>query len=135
MILAARRHQLSPIVHAIDDDGAVCGARPWRGRWVQSTVLPITCPKCLWSLERRFSFCEAARATSSQPLVHIRRLGATGLHRGGGVDTPALCGATVSWDRREEVTPEAVRARVVCASCATAFLESRLRLHLSNAVR
>jgi hypothetical protein len=37
-------------------------------------------------------------ASSSSPW-HIRELTSVGQKMGGGADTPALCGRTVSWDR------------------------------------
>ncbi len=119
MIVAARRHPLSLAVHAVDDDGALCAARP-AGDWRPTTRLPINCPRCLWRLERRYAFCERASSASST-VRHVRRLGATGLHYGGGCDTRALCSVWADWDLRGEVTRDAVRAADVCPVCAAAF--------------
>lgn len=46
--------------------------------------------------ETRFAFCEPSNATPFSR-EHIRRVGAEGLKLGGGVPSPALCGADLRY--------------------------------------
>lgn len=56
-----------------------------------------------------FAFCESVHATGTSPW-HIRRVGETGLHFGGAIDTPSLCGrvnpppTSNGWDLEVRIT-------------------------------
>jgi hypothetical protein len=43
------------------------------------------------------ALCERVTASPTSP-HHIRQLTERGMFKGGGADTPALCGAVVAWD-------------------------------------
>lgn len=98
-MLAAKTTRLSLKVHAVDDTGALCGARP-RGKWTPATLIPITCPGCLWTMgRRRLAFC-----VSPEPLLtrtfHIRLVGPEGISftaRHAGIRT--LCRKPVLQDK------------------------------------
>jgi hypothetical protein len=97
--LAARAHPLSPVVHAVEPPGALCGARPSKGRWRRTTRLPINCPRCLLALGRpRFAVCQTP--SSVGPHRHLRRVGPEGITSGRdrAVGLVTLCGAVVGWD-------------------------------------
>lgn len=68
------------------------------------------------------SFCETVTAGPQTPW-HIRTVTDTGLHLGGGADTPALCGRVVAWDLRVEITPHHLSH--ACRECARLFAASR----------
>lgn len=118
-VIAARVGPLSPFVHAVDDGGALCGARP-RGGWRMSRFLPINCPACLLEMSKeRYAFCETPVATSMSRL-HIRQLGPDGLRRGGVGQAQTLCGKPVGWDVELVADFDAADERV-CAACRVRF--------------
>ncbi len=96
-MIPARTRSLSPFVHAVDDEGALCGARPAR-EWVLTTKLPITCPMCLIeSGKPRYAVCECPDGKTNSPL-HLRLVGAEGVSKKGGMVVKTLCGKAVGWD-------------------------------------
>jgi hypothetical protein len=118
MRVAARASRLSVVVHAVEDGGAVCGARP-RGDWRLSSLLPVNCPQCLLELVgTRYAYCE----TMSVPrLVHVREIGAAGFKPRDPIDTRTLCGQVPVWDTNlVRVAPPSS----VCVRCRAA-LDSR----------
>ena len=68
--------------------------------------------------EPQYAFCETATAGPRTPW-HIRKLGAKGLKLGGGADTPSLCGRTVAWDLKVEITEHHLEHN--CRKCAEAY--------------
>jgi hypothetical protein len=66
-----------------------------------------------------YSFCESVWA-GSRSRWHIRKLSEKGRMLGGGADTKALCGKTVSWDL---LAPFIVGRYPVCEKCEQAYRE------------
>lgn len=113
MRVAARGSFLSLAVHAVEDAGAVCGARPRDGRWRLSTKLPVSCPRCLLTLGgHRLAVCE----TMGMPrALHLRMIGERGYKPREGIETRTLCGQLAVYDvGLLEGKPDAE----VCARCA-----------------
>jgi len=69
-----------------------------------------------------FSFCEAATAGPLSPW-HIRPLTAVGRKLGGGADTIALCGRTVSWDIQVEI--DSGHLTHCCTACAGIYQDKK----------
>ena len=73
-----------------------------------------------------YSLCERVTATDTSPR-HIRKVNSGILFRGGGADTPALCGGQVSWDTRAldladipNIIANETKTYRLCRSCVTA---------------
>lgn len=82
-----------------------------------------TGPQRQWKeLAGDFSFCETVTASGTTPW-HIRRLTQAGQFLGGGADTLALCGRSVSWDIRIPIKPDHLHAKMVCLACRERFAE------------
>jgi len=120
-MLAARARKLTMFVHAVDDFGSLCGARPAKKKWVATESLPITCPRCLWSMSRtRYAVCRAPTETPADWL-HIREVGPEGMRKYSGVGAVrTLCGRHGGWDV-SVVSAEAVRSHRMCAACRLQF--------------
>lgn len=71
-------------------------------------------------VEFGYSLCEPVSASSLSPW-HIRSLTKTGKHFGGGADTPALCGRTVSWDLETDVDRHIGTERI-CPRCRDLYV-------------
>ena len=76
-----------------------------------------------------YSFCESITAG---PLSrwHIRPLTSVGKKLGGGADTPALCGRTVSWDLNSPVAQFVADVRHgagsgVCPTCLEIYRDKQ----------
>lgn len=111
MRVAARARKLTPIVHAVEDGGAVCGARP-AGEWRLSSVLPVNCPSCLLELAApRLAVCEVVEVHARSR--HLRVVGERGFKPREGIETRTFCGRIPSIDL------ELVRVVPVdvCAGC------------------
>lgn len=67
-----------------------------------------------------YSFCETVTATSVSKW-HIRKTVRKDLKFGGGVTEPALCGRSVSWDIRAEVTQRSA-TELACSTCKDIYL-------------
>jgi hypothetical protein len=127
-MLAARAWRWSPVVHAVDGGGALCGARPRAGRWTANTRIPINCPRCLYELSRpRYAFCQSPSAARAPR--HIRVLGPEGLQlRSSSGSFRTLCGMAAGWDiARVEKTP-APGNPSVCRSCVRELRSARTGL-------
>jgi hypothetical protein len=61
-----------------------------------------------------YSFCES-EAAGSKSAWHIRRLTKYGRKLGGGSDSRALCGRTVSWDVNVDITD--LNLPLACPKC------------------
>jgi hypothetical protein len=126
--LAARSSGYSLVVHAVDDAGALCGARPGaggkRGDWRLSRVLPVNCPRCLHALAtKRWAICETVTAGSASPL-HIRLVGPEGINTGGhAVRARTLCGMEVGWDLAP-LKEDDLTNRRTCRGCRLSFRNS-----------
>ena len=68
-----------------------------------------------------YSFCETVTAGPASRW-HIRKLTSVGQKFGGGADTKALCGRTVSWDLKSTVEPKAALDHG-CRECCEIYLE------------
>jgi hypothetical protein len=68
-----------------------------------------------------YSFCESINAGPDSPW-HLRKLGSAGRKLGGGADTPALCGRTVSWDLAVDINLHHLEH--CCQRCVTALSEA-----------
>lgn len=71
-----------------------------------------------------YAFCENVAAGSASPW-HIRRLTEKGKKLGGGVDTMALCGHVVHWDRQFSVSRVACIALSdgeTCHKCSAIYM-------------
>lgn len=127
---AARAHRLSPFVHAVDVNGALCKARPRAGRWIPTDLLPITCPRCLHRLSRgRWATCELVTASLASR-IHIRRVGPEGLARSGNPSAAkTLCGQIAGWDIAELDALERAALKKIptlCLSCERIAVEPHL---------
>jgi hypothetical protein len=125
MTLAARTHPLSMVVHAVEAPGALCGARPFSGRWRSTMRLPINCPKCLYELSRpRLAICETPGPLGGRE--HIRRVGPEGIvsgrNRAAGLTT--ICGVIVGWDRKV-FRDDDVKNPNVCPVCRKGVKDER----------
>jgi len=67
----------------------------------------------------KYSFCESVTATGTSPW-HIRKLTDKGRKRGGGADTPALCGRVVHWDRQVSIN-EITNVNSICKKCTEEY--------------
>lgn len=124
MRVAARARALSPVVHAVEDGGAVCGARP-AGVWRLASRWPVTCASCLLSLStRRFALCEVAQVSGRSRAIHVRSIGDRGFRPRDGVDTRTLCGQQPSWDL-EMVVPSSPVPPETCGRCVAALSSAR----------
>jgi hypothetical protein len=72
------------------------------------------------------ALCERVAASPTAP-HHIRQLTERGMFKGGGADTPALCGAAVSWDTSSVTLDEIPRIVAnshpsyhLCVACVAA---------------
>lgn len=101
MIVAARASGLSPFAHAVDDTGALCGARP-QGKWRMVKRMPVNCPRCLLRMgAERYALCEVPTASTRSP-IHIRRVGMEGVSKSGSsMGAMTLCNLGVGWDLSE----------------------------------
>lgn len=70
-----------------------------------------------------YSFCETYSASGSTPW-HIRVLSDQGPKLSGGADTPSLCGRTVAWDIKVDLS--AHHLSHCCVSCKEKY-DSALR--------
>jgi hypothetical protein len=122
--LAARASRLTPVVHAVDDGGALCGAAP-RPRWRRSDRLPVNCPRCLRALaSERWALCGVPGASGDNTL-HIRRVGPEGLRKGGrSVNQQTLCGLAAGWDVAE-LEPAHLADRRLHDACRRAYTVAR----------
>jgi len=130
--VAARASALSPVAHAVEDGGAVCGARP-KGSWRLTKRLPVNCPTCLLRLSMpRFALCELPQARARSMRVHVRQLGERGFKPRGGPDTLTICGQQPAWDTGIVRSRSELGGSEVCARCRNGF---PARLDAANAVR
>lgn len=119
-MLTARSHRFSLIVHAIDDSGALCGARPKGGDWIASTRIPLNCPTCLVkSGLPRYAYCELPVAVQP-PMRHIRQVGPEGMSKTGVVGgTRTLCNRVSGWDVSMVAATPAPGTSGLCPSCVS----------------
>ena len=71
----------------------------------------------------KYSFCEPVTA-GSLGRWHIRKLTAVGKKLGGGADTSALCGSTVSWDLQVDVPSRDALPVGICQRCWELYQEA-----------
>lgn len=135
-LLTARTHKLIPVVHAVDDTGALCGARPRNGRWVPNTKLPVTCPKCMVRMTLpRYTLCLVPSSLTSKrrPLRHIRRVGAEGVMKSSGpVRLETLCGANASHDLELLERTPTPGDESNCPRCVRAMRQERTGLSVAE---
>jgi hypothetical protein len=72
------------------------------------------------------SWCESTHGIA----WHLRELGPSGYHPGGGADTPSLCGFKMSWDLEDVATTEDEirrlhKQRGICTHCTTEALKRK----------
>lgn len=67
-----------------------------------------------------YSFCESIFAGPNSPW-HIRVLTEKGIKLGGGADTPAICGRTMAWDLKVDITNHHLTH--ACKKCVTKYRE------------
>jgi len=70
-----------------------------------------------WRDNMEYSFCETLAAN----LWHIRQLTDAGQKRGGGADTPTLCGLTAAWDVSAPIPPKLLGGSGICHTCAAKY--------------
>jgi hypothetical protein len=128
LTLAARASLLTPVVHAVDDGGALCGSEP-RPRWRRSTVLPVNCPACLVRMSTdRYARCGVPGAATDN-LEHVRLLGPEGLRTvGGTIHGRTLCGLPAGWDIAP-FTPADLSGdtRRLCRGCRARYRANAVR--------
>ena len=124
MTLAARASRLSIVVHAVEDDGALCGAEP-RPSWRGSTLIPVNCPRCLLELHReRYAVC-GVPGTAAPDQLHIRAVGVEGVRKAGRtIARQTLCGLPAGWDVAE-LEPAHLRDRRMHEACRRRYEVSR----------
>lgn len=129
MTQVARTSALSLFAHAVDDAGALCGARPKRGRWRRSEILPVNCPKCLVELSReRLATCETPTGGVSRR--HIRRVGPEGIcTKGSFLRAKTLCGNVAGWDLKS-LSPADLEDSRCCRDCRRILRDERRGLRL-----
>lgn len=131
-MLTARSHKLSPFVHAVDDAGAVCGARPRRRGWVPNTTLPITCARCLLRLSLpRYVYC-GSPSSLDRRTTHIRLVGTEGITKTGGPgELKALCGRATGWDLELVAQTPRPGTAGICPGCVKELRRRRTGLPVS----
>lgn len=67
----------------------------------------------------KYSFCESVTAGPLSPW-HIRTLTEKGQKLGGGADTVALCGRTVCWDLKVDLSTHHLN-NSACKKCVTEY--------------
>lgn len=137
MIVAARTSPLTLVAHALEDAGAVCGARPKNGRWHVTERIPVNCPRCLLRLAvPRFALCRIPVPAGRQDVFHVRLVGPRGFRPRNGIDTHTLCGRQPHLDERLLSPAEHLDRSECCPRCLTALPSaSEGRFDLSHSVR
>jgi hypothetical protein len=121
VILAARASALSLVAHAVEDAGAVCGARP-QGRWRLTERIPVNCPRCLLRLSvPRFALCRIPVPSRRNDVLHVRLVGGKGFKPRGALDTNTLCGRSPMLDERLLSPREHLDRSEVCPRCIVAL--------------